>query len=131
MPQVRHTGAEKIKEQAEKREAELQKLLHDRTAQVQEAENNVTTSLKSIQDIVAEQVTSLNKELVELQVRSSQFLQKLDQTEQERCQLVDSLCEHQMNSALELERQREQYLKESTDITDRLLRRFNQFMTET
>ena len=68
---------------------------------------------------------------MELQVRSSQFLQKLDQTEQERCQLVDSLHEHQMNSTLELKAQHKQYLKESADSTDHLLRRFDQLMDET
>ena len=112
-------------------EAELQKLFHDRTAQLQDAENNAATSIKSIQDIVAAKVVSLNKELIELRVCSSQFLQKWDQTEQERCQLADSLHEHQINSVLELERQREQYLKKSTDSTNRLLRQFDQLIAET
>ena len=123
-------AVEQLKEQATKREAELQRLLHHQMTKLQEAENNVAAAIRTTQDIVAAQIESLNKEIVELQTRSSQFLHSLDESEQERSRLADSLHEHQINATLELKRQHDQYLKESAESTHRLLRRFDQLTHE-
>ena len=49
----------------------------------------------------------------------------MEQTEQERTKLVESL--HQLNivATLELERQHDHYLKELTDNSDHLLQRYD------
>ena len=60
-------------------------------------------------------------------MHSNKFLQKYEETENERSRLANALHEFQVNVILELERQHEKQLKESTEHTNRLLKQFDQF----
>ena len=61
--------AEKSKDRATKREAALPKTIDEQTTQLCDAENKTTATITSLQDIAAAQITSLNKELSEMQAR--------------------------------------------------------------
>ena len=81
--------------EAEKRETALRKTIEEQVAQLCEADAKTTTVITSFQDIVATQITALNKELVEMQARSSKLLQKYEDAENECIQLFEKLHERQ------------------------------------
>ena len=77
-----------------------------------ETEKKVADSITSIQNIAAAQIASLNKELVEMQVRSRQFSQKYEGAENERIWFFYELHKYQMDSTHECEQRQAKHIKE-------------------
>ena len=84
---------EEVREAANKREAALRKTIEEQAAQLREVDAKI-----SFQDIATTKIAALNKELVEMQARSSKFLQTYEDAENERIRLFDELQEHKINS---------------------------------
>ena len=94
------------------KEAEVTKALQGQTVELKETEKKATESITSIQDIAAAQIASLNKELVEMQVRSRQFSQKYEGAENERIWFFYELHKYQMDSTHEREQRQAKCIKE-------------------
>ena len=103
---------DKARKDAEQREASLRKTIANQTIQLREADEKNTITITSFKDIATAQIAMVTKELVEMQTRSSQFLQQYEQAENKRSRLHDELHEHQMVTILEREAEHKKHMQE-------------------
>ena len=108
MEATRHT--------AEEREVALQRTIQ---AQRKEADDKLSTTISSFQDIATAQIATLTRELKASQGTSAMFLAKYEAIERERAQLYEDLLAHQTATLRDREAEHNWHLTEMEQATKR------------
>ena len=137
----------KLREQATKREADLRRLLEERTAKLQAMEkeladlqtaNTEATRRLAKEEEMREQTViqhfeetePLRSQNRELQTMAHQLLAMWKHTEEEKALLSDSYNRLVVESTLDIERQRDMFMKEMDDRSAQLKRNYEKKLEE-
>ena len=121
---------EEARKDTAQREASLTRTITDQTVQLRKVDEKIATTITSFQDIATAQIAMVTKELVEMQARSSQFLQQVEQAEKERSRLYDELHTHQMATILEREAEHKKHMEELEEARTEFSQQFDKITKE-